>query len=150
MPVASCGMLIAGSSRRPSVAEAHDDIAIGVQTKIAGTRVINLTAGIGDLKKAVAVDSPIERAVGLLEGALLEVGLRALDANAQADVDAGRRVLARAVLVTRQDIVAIEQILEVRPVLLEGRSVHVRQIVGDRVELGLQRVHARRCGVESL
>ncbi len=86
----------------------------------------------------------------LLERPLREVGLHALHAHAQADVNAGGRVLPGAVLVSGQNFVAIEQVFEIATILLEAGCVDVRQIVGDRIKLCLQRIHAGRCGVQGL
>ncbi len=40
----------------------------------------------------------------------------------------------------------VEQVLKVHAALLETGSVHVRQVVGDGVDVHLLGYHARRCG----
>ena len=77
---------------------------------------------IGDAEEPVAFDREVERVVRRLKRALVVVGLRAGDARAQADFDAGRRAVAVGVQGARQANLAIEQVLEVGPVLLEAPS----------------------------
>ena len=104
----------------------------------------------GDLDEPLPFDRDVERPTRLLEGALLEAGLRALHPSTETDLRADRRVVLVLVLSTGEGLVTVEQIFEVGPVALVGGRVDVRQVVGDDVELRLQRLHASRSGVECL
>ena len=110
---------------------------------LAGRRVL-------DDEEAASFDRHIERIVRRRERPLAELGLDALHPRTETDGDPFRRVVALGVLRTGELDLAIEQVFEVRPPLFEGGGIHVRQIIGDDVELGFHRLHSGRGGVQRL
>jgi hypothetical protein len=103
----------------------------------AVAHVAELAVALGDLEEAVALDGEVERVAGLLQVALQEELDRARDLGAGADLQAGGHLLVgdrgRARLAQRR----VQERAEVDAVPLERRGVHVRDVVRDRVDLGL-------------
>ena len=100
------------------------------------------------LEESVALDDEVERIVRLLEVALAEDPLRGDGACAETDLDARRNHRALRALQARRAERLVEQVLEVHARLLEPGRVHVREVVRDRVEVQLLRLHAGRGGIE--
>ena len=129
---------------------AQHDLPGRVDIEVARPRVIEIAVRIIDLEKPFAFDCQVQRFVRRLECTLLVVRLSARNARTQTDFDTRCRQVAVRILRTRQAVLAIEDVFEVGPVLLESRRVDIRHIIGDHVELRLEGLHARRGCVECL
>ena len=110
-----------GSSSRPMLADPIDELPLGILREISRPRVINGARRILDLEEPLSLDCQVEGVAGLLQRALREVALRALQAAAGAGRDARRRIGPAAVLGARKFLLAIEEVLEVGPIGLESR-----------------------------
>ena len=64
------------------------------------------------------------------------------------DFDSGGDDIAATRVGTGVAGLLIKQILKLDPTAFEARGVHVREVVGDRVEVKLLGLHAGSCGVE--
>ena len=99
------------------------------------------------LEEPVALDREVERVAGLHQHALGELFLRRADFHAQADVLADRD-LRRSDRRAGSAQLLVDQVLKVRQVVAEPGGVHVRQVVGDRVDVVLLRCHPAGRGEE--
>src|SRR5690606_21495838 len=106
--------------------------------------------GILYLKETFSFDGKIEGIVGCLKSPLSVVALSPCDPYAQSHLDTGGRAIAVSILSPRDTNLAVEQIFEVGPVLLEAGSVDIGHVIGNHVELGLERFHASGGRVEGL
>ena len=96
-------------------------------------------------KIALALDRHVVAIVGLGQRALLGDPVDAAGLDAGADLDAGRGtgVGAAGDRAGPRDLL-VEQVLELGPLPLEGGGVHVGDVIGDDIDIGLLREHARR------
>jgi hypothetical protein len=101
-----------------------------------------------DLEKPVALEGEVEFLTGGGELALGEDLGRGGDAGAVADLGAGGDEVAAAGVAARGAGLLVEHVLELDLAALEPGRVHVREVVGDRVEVELLGLHARGRGVE--
>ena len=120
MAVASVGIGDGRLDEPADVRVAQHEVAVGVLREVAGPGVIRGAVGIQDLEEAGALNGDVQLVAGLLHRALGEVVLDAFDAAAHADVDAGGRVLARAVLLAGILLVLVDEVLEIRPPFLNA------------------------------
>ena len=96
-----------------------------------------------DLEKAVTLNREIEFFAG---GSKLTLGENfggGNDAGTVTDLDAGGELVTAAVLSTRCPGLLVKHILKFDLAPFEATRVHVREIVGDRVQVELLGLHAR-------
>jgi hypothetical protein len=101
-----------------------------------------------DHEEAVALDHQVVGGAGLLDRSASHVELGARDPHAETGGQPRREAVDRILRQVRLVHLDVEQVLEVRPASLEAVGVHVREVVRDDVEVGVQGVEARRGGVE--
>ncbi len=127
---------------------ADDELAVGVDVKIAGSRVHwRLARGVEHADIAATFDGRVEFTPGLLECSLALVRLRTGHAHAEADLGAHGRGSLLGITNTGVHLSSIEQVFEISTILFEPRRVDVRQIISDHVQLRLHRLHAGSGGV---
>src|SRR5581483_8497588 len=100
------------------------------------------------LEEPDALDRHVEGILRLVVVALHVETLHGGRSCAEADLDPRRRLRAVGARRAGRAERLVEEILEVGAALLEPRRVHVRQVVGDHVDVQLLRLHAGRRGVE--
>src|SRR5690606_23994615 len=119
-----------------------DQPAVLIDLQLSGARVGDLAVGLLDLQEAATDDRHVERLPGRLQIAVGEYFLRAYQACAGAELYAGRRHGVVVVLCAGLTLDLIKQIFEDDPIALEAHGVDVGQVVGDRLQLRLLRLHA--------
>ena len=90
----------------------------------------------------------VELLAGLVELTLCEDLRGRDDAAAVTHLDAGRDNFSSAGICADRARLLIDQILKLDLTALKPRGVHVREVVRDRVEIELLRLHARGAGVK--
>src|SRR5579862_3349485 len=122
-----------------------DDLAGRAQLKGSGPRIGRTAVRHLDLEEAAALDSQVERIVGVDEIALPGDAIdgRRLDARADLNADRDKRSGIRRI---RADIalVLIEQILEFGALRFEGRRVEIGDVIGDDLDIELLSKHPGR------
>src|SRR5690606_11249818 len=116
-------------------AVAGGDLAGRGESEGAVTGVGGGAVGALHFEEAVALDGEVEPLAGGVDLALGENLGGGGDAGAVADLDAGGHEVAAAGLGAGRARTLVEQILELDLAALEAGGVHVRQVVGDRVQV---------------
>jgi hypothetical protein len=119
-----------------------------VELEGAGPGVGRRAVGQRHLKEARALDGEVEGIAGLGVIALEVQALHRGGTRPEPDLDPGGELAVRRARRARRPQRLVEQVLEVGAALLEAGRVHVRQVVGDDVDVQLLRLHPGRGGVQ--
>ncbi|MNN11199.1 hypothetical protein D3C81_1241460 [compost metagenome] len=117
--------------RLQGIAVGGDDLSVGVQVETAVAAVADGAVRHQHLEEATAVHCQVQRVVGGLQAAGGEVLLRADNAHAGTQLQAGRQLAVLAGLRAGLAVDLVQQVLELRTVALEAGGGDVGQVVGN-------------------